>query len=40
MPICQKRVTLGDSDAYFKQVMEQASSLSGQVSGSAAAKAN
>jgi hypothetical protein len=40
MPICQKRVTLGDSDGYFKQVMDQAGSLSGQVSGSAAAKPN
>jgi hypothetical protein len=40
MPICQKRVTLGDSDGYFKQVMDQAGSLSGQVSGSAGAKAN
>jgi Flp pilus assembly secretin CpaC len=35
MPICQRRVTLGDSDGYFKQVMDQAGSLSGQVSGSA-----
>jgi Pilus formation protein N terminal region len=40
MPVCQKRVTLGDADAYFKQVMDQAGSLSGQVSGSAAAKTN
>jgi hypothetical protein len=40
MPICQKRVTLGDSDGYFKQVMDQAGSLSGQVSGSASPKAN
>jgi hypothetical protein len=40
MPICQKRVTLGDSDGYFKQVMDQAGSLSGQASSSAAPKAN
>ena len=40
MPVCQKRVTLGDADGYFKQVMDQAGSLSGQVSGSAAAKTN
>ena len=40
MPICQKRVTLGDADGYFKQVMDQAGSLSGQVSGSAAPKTN
>jgi hypothetical protein len=40
MPICQKRVTLGDADGYFKQVMNQAGSLSGQVAGSVAAKTN
>src|SRR3954453_985481 len=40
MPICQKRVTLGDSDGYFKQVMDQAGSLSGQASSNAGAKAN
>ena len=40
MPICQKRVTLGDSDGYFKQVMDQAGSLSGQASSSSAPKAN
>ena len=40
MPICQKRVTLGDSDGYFKQVMDQAGSLSGQASSNAGAKTN
>jgi len=40
MPVCQKRVTLGDSDGYFKQVMDQAGSLSGQLSSSASPKAN
>jgi Pilus formation protein N terminal region len=40
MPVCQKRVTLGDADGYFKQVMDQAGSLSGQAASSAAAKTN
>jgi Flp pilus assembly secretin CpaC len=38
MPICQRRVTLGDGEAYFKSTSDQAGSLSGQASG--AAKAN
>ena len=39
MPICQKRVTLGDSPGYFKATMDQASNLSSQASsGSATAK--
>lgn len=33
MPICQKRVTLGDSTAYFKATMDQASNLSSQAGG-------
>ena len=37
MPICQRRVTLGDGEGYFRSTMEQAGSLSGQASGSAAA---
>ncbi|MEK9283124.1 MULTISPECIES: pilus assembly protein N-terminal domain-containing protein [unclassified Bradyrhizobium] len=44
MPICQRRVTLGDSDKYFSTAMSQAGSLSSTASGSAgaaaAAKAN
>jgi Flp pilus assembly secretin CpaC len=28
MPICQRRVTLGDSDGYFKSVIDQAGTLS------------
>jgi Flp pilus assembly secretin CpaC len=28
MPMCQRRVTLGDSDGYFKSVIEQAGTLS------------
>jgi Flp pilus assembly secretin CpaC len=37
MPICQRRVTLGDGENYFKAAIEQAGSLSSQASGSAAA---
>ena len=37
MPICQRRVTLGDGDGYFKSTMDQAGTLSSQASGSAAA---
>lgn len=43
MPICQKRVTLGDGDHFFKSTMDQAGSLAGQASSSAnsgAAKTN
>jgi hypothetical protein len=29
MPICQRRVTLGDGGEYFKAAMDQAGSLSG-----------
>jgi Flp pilus assembly secretin CpaC len=36
-PICQRRVTLGDGESYFKSAMDQAGNLSGQASGSAAA---
>src|SRR5258707_15839655 len=39
MPICQRRATLGDGDTYFKSVMDQAGSLSGQASTSAATAA-
>ena len=37
MPICQRRATLGDGELYFKSTMDQASSLSSQATGSAAA---
>ena len=37
MPVCQRRVTLGDGDAFFKTTMDQAGNLSGQAAGSAAA---
>ncbi|MBR0685970.1 pilus assembly protein N-terminal domain-containing protein [Bradyrhizobium manausense] len=40
MPLCQRRVTLGDSDNYFNTTMSQAGSLSGNASGSAGAKPN
>jgi Flp pilus assembly secretin CpaC len=40
MPICQRRVTLGDGDVFFKQAMDQAGNLSSQASGAAAAKPN
>src|SRR5262245_57556145 len=35
-PMCQRRMTLGDGDSYFKSVMDQAGSLSNQAGGSAA----
>ncbi|MGV7217771.1 pilus assembly protein N-terminal domain-containing protein [Bradyrhizobium sp. UFLA05-112] len=42
MPICQRRVTLGDSDAYFNNTIGQAGTLSNSASGNAssAAKTN
>jgi Flp pilus assembly secretin CpaC len=36
MPICQRRITLGDGEAYFKSAMDQAGSLNSQASGNAA----
>ena len=36
MPICQRRVTLGDGETYFKSAMDQAGSLSSQASGAGA----
>jgi hypothetical protein len=38
MPICQRRVTLGDGDGYFKTAIDQAGSLSSQASGAAGSK--
>ena len=41
MPICQRRVTLGDSESYFKSTIDQASSLNSQASaGATASKPN
>jgi Flp pilus assembly secretin CpaC len=39
MPICQRRVTLGDGTDHFKAAMEQAESLSGAASGQASSAA-
>jgi Flp pilus assembly secretin CpaC len=36
LPICQRRVTLGDGGDYFKAAMDQAGSLSNTASGNAA----
>jgi hypothetical protein len=36
MPVCQRRMTLGDADPYFKSVSDQATQLSSQAAGSAA----
>jgi putative type II/III system pilus formation protein len=40
MPVCQRRVTLGDSDTYFKSTLDQAGTLSGQASNNAANKSS
>ena len=37
MPTCQRRMTLGDGDTYFKAVSDQANQLAGQASGTAVA---
>jgi len=39
MPVCQRRVTLGDGETYFKATMDQAGTLSSQAAGSGAAAA-
>jgi Flp pilus assembly secretin CpaC len=39
MPICQRRVTLGDGENFFKSAIDQAGNLSSQASGAAAATA-
>src|SRR4051812_15378662 len=38
MPICQPRITLGDSERFFKPTLDQAGGLSGQAAGAAASK--
>jgi Flp pilus assembly secretin CpaC len=38
MPICQRRATLGDGEGYFKSVLDQAGTLSGQAAGAATSK--
>lgn len=40
MPVCQRRVTLGDSDTYFKSALDQSGTLSGQASNSASKSNN
>ncbi len=40
MPVCQKRITLGDGDNFFKATMDQSGTLSSQASGAAVPKAN
>jgi Flp pilus assembly secretin CpaC len=40
MPICQRRVTLGDAEGFFKATMDQAGSLNSQATGAATAKQN
>ena len=37
MPVCQRRITLGDGGDYFKAAMDQAGSLNSTASGTAAA---
>src|SRR5215470_11775588 len=37
MPTCQRRMTLGDGDNYFKSVSDQANQMAGQAGGTAAA---
>lgn len=39
-PICQRRITLGDGEAYFRSTMGQAGSLSSQATASSLAQKN
>ena len=39
MPVCQRRVTLGDSDTYFTTTMNQAGALNSNASGTGATAA-
>jgi hypothetical protein len=39
-PTCQRRITLGDGDSYFKSVSEQSSALNNQASSTASANGN
>lgn len=39
-PVCQRRVTLGDNDGYFKSTMEQAGALNGQATSAGTGKVN
>jgi hypothetical protein len=37
MPMCQRRITLGDGEAFFRSAMDQAGTLNSQAAGNAAA---
>jgi Flp pilus assembly secretin CpaC len=39
LPICQRRVTLGDGETYFKSTIDQAGSLNNQATGNATSAA-
>ncbi|WP_420131628.1 pilus assembly protein N-terminal domain-containing protein [Rhodopseudomonas sp.] len=38
MPVCQRRITLGDSETYFKSTIDQAGTLNNQATGASAPK--
>src|SRR3954447_2287049 len=38
LPVCQPRITLGDSERFFKSTIDLAGGLSGQAAGAAASK--
>lgn len=40
MPVCQRRVTLGDAEGYFKSTMDQAGSLNNQATGASGTRGN
>ena len=40
LPICQRRITLGDGESYFKSTIDQAGSLSGHAGGAGAKPTN
>ncbi|MFC0240039.1 pilus assembly protein N-terminal domain-containing protein [Rhodopseudomonas telluris] len=40
MPVCQRRITLGDSEPYFKATIDQAGTLNNQATGASATKSN
>ncbi|KPF92348.1 pilus assembly protein N-terminal domain-containing protein [Rhodopseudomonas palustris] len=40
MPICQRRITLGDSEPYFKATIDQAGTLNNQATGVSVSKSN
>lgn len=39
MPVCERRVTLGDDDKYFQSVLQQSGTLNNTVAGNAAQQA-